>query len=136
MLDGSITALTGLNDADEAWTALFAPDERIAIKVNTIAELNNLQPIRDRTRLIIGDALTVSTMSWYTGVTGDSIFMSFDPVAHDAAGLQLYCDVMTSEGRDPERARNRATLWLRNGAELGVGTDDPDHIDLVEMTLG
>jgi hypothetical protein len=261
MLDGSITALTGLNDADEAWAALFAPDERIAIKVNTIqgsrfwthvplvmavterlqevgvpaegivvfdrytielenygypinrdgpgvrctgtdlrytagwtlmdtdiqlsdvllschalinmpiikqhgmsgisfamknhygtfdrpegfhegrieralAELNNLPPIRDRTRLIIGDALTVSTLSWYTGVTGDSIFMSFDPVAHDAAGLQLYCDVMTSEGRNPEGARNRATLWLRNGAELGVGTDDPDHIDLVEVTLG
>jgi hypothetical protein len=101
-----------------------------------LAELNNLQPIRDRTRLIIGDALTVSTVSWYTGVTGDSIFMSFDPVAHDAAGLQLYCDVMASEGRNPEGARNRATLWLRNGAELGVGTDDPDHIDLVEMTLG
>jgi hypothetical protein len=53
-----------------------------------------------------------------------------------AAGLQLYCDVMASEGRNPEGARNRATPWLRNGAELGVGTDDLDHIDLVEITLG
>jgi hypothetical protein len=36
MLDASITELTGLNDAHEAWAALFAPDERIAIKVNAL----------------------------------------------------------------------------------------------------
>ena len=35
MLDASITKLTGLNDAREAWAALFKPGERIAIKVNT-----------------------------------------------------------------------------------------------------
>ena len=35
MLDASITRLTGLNDAREAWAALFKPGERIAIKVNT-----------------------------------------------------------------------------------------------------
>jgi len=34
MLDASFRELTGLNDAREAWAALFAPDERIAIKVN------------------------------------------------------------------------------------------------------
>ena len=34
MLDTSITRLTGLNDAREAWRALFDPGERIAIKVN------------------------------------------------------------------------------------------------------
>jgi hypothetical protein len=36
MLDASITELTGLNDAIEAWAALFDPSERIAVKVNTI----------------------------------------------------------------------------------------------------
>ena len=78
----------------------------------------------------------MATRSTGTGPACAGTRSFFDPVAHDAAGLQLYCDVMTSEGRNPERARNRATLWLRNGAELGVGTDDPDHIDLVKMTLG
>jgi len=34
MLDASITELTGLNDAGEAWGALFQPHERVAIKVN------------------------------------------------------------------------------------------------------
>jgi len=34
MLDTSITRLTGLTDAREAWAALFSPDDRVAIKVN------------------------------------------------------------------------------------------------------
>ena len=37
MLDASITKLTGLSDAGEAWAALFKPGERIAIKVNTFS---------------------------------------------------------------------------------------------------
>jgi uncharacterized protein (DUF362 family) len=36
MLDISITELTGLDKAPEAWAALFKPKERIAIKVNTL----------------------------------------------------------------------------------------------------
>jgi len=34
MLDATITRLTGLNDAQAAWKALFSPGERIALKVN------------------------------------------------------------------------------------------------------
>jgi hypothetical protein len=34
MLDATITRLTGLNDAQAAWKALFSPGESIAIKVN------------------------------------------------------------------------------------------------------
>jgi hypothetical protein len=35
MLDASITRLTGLSGARDAWAALFKPGERIVIKVNT-----------------------------------------------------------------------------------------------------
>ena len=264
MLDGSITELTGLNDASEAWASLFDPGERISIKVNTIqssdfwthvplvmtvteclqnagipaeqivifdrgtyeltqagyeinqdgpgvrcygteldytagwtimdsnirlsdvllncdalinmpilkhhnhsgvtfamknhfgafdrpasfhrprtgpaiAELNALAPIRDRTRLVIGDALTVCPLSrggWHQAVTGDSILMSFDPVAHDAVGLQMLSEVMASEGYDPAAAMDLADGWLTNSAELGLGTNDSDYIELVEVTLG
>jgi len=259
MLDASITALTGLTDAGEAWAALFAPSERVAIKVNTIdassfwthvplvlavaeclqeigipseqiiifdrltyelknagypinqdgpgvrcygteteyttdwtvmnskvglsnillscdalinmpvlkthsisgftfamknhygtfdrprrfhagiqraiPELNALPPIRDRTRLIIGDALTVCVRGWHKAVIGDSILMSFDPVAHDTVGLQVLGEVMTSEGIDPKTATNLSSRWLENGAELGLGTNDPDNIDLIEVTV-
>jgi hypothetical protein len=101
-----------------------------------MAELNALPPIKDRTRLIIGDALTVSTRSWRTGVKGDSILASFDPVAHDTAGLQVYSSIMRSEGLNPEGAERLASGWLANGAELGLGTNDPDDIELVEAFLG
>jgi uncharacterized protein (DUF362 family) len=260
MLDASITELTGLNDAGEAWASLFDPGERIAIKVNTIqqssfwthiplvmavterlqeigvpaeqivifdrstseleragypinedgagvrcygsgfnyttgwtimdteiglseilldcdalinmpilkqhgssgvtfamknhygnfdrpewfhrpaieralAELNNLSPIRDHTRLIIGDALTVCPRNWNKAVTWSSILASFDPVAHDTIGLQILGEVMASEELDPTAATNLANTWLANGAELGLGTNDLDAIELVEVTL-
>jgi hypothetical protein len=99
-----------------------------------IAELNALPPIRERTRLIIGDALTVVRRNWFSAVTGDSILMSFDPVAHDTVGLQLYCRVM--DKGNPEAAMNLSNPWLENGAELGLGTNDPDNIESVEITLG
>ena len=37
MLDAAITRLTGLNDAREAWAALFKPTEKIVLKINSVA---------------------------------------------------------------------------------------------------
>jgi len=36
MLDASVTELTGLEKARDAWAVLFSPDERVAIKTNSI----------------------------------------------------------------------------------------------------
>ena len=263
MLDASIIELTGLNDAVQAWAALFSPDERIAIKVNAhpggsthvplvvavtehlqaagvpaeqilvfdrysheledegypvnkdgpgvrcygtdlinyregwtlmdtdiklsdlmlscnalinipilkaasgpgisfamknhygtfdkpqhfhrpkferaVAELNAFPPIRGRTRLIIGDVLTVNMSRDTAGYrmigTGDSILMSFDPVAHDTVGLQLVNQVLTAEGSNTEATTSLANAWLENGAELGLGTNDPEGIELVEVNF-
>jgi uncharacterized protein (DUF362 family) len=262
MLDAAITALTDLNDATAAWAALFAPDERIAIKTNShpggsthvplviavterlqaagvpaeqilvfdrysieledegypvnqdgpgvrchgtdlsyvagwtlmgtdielsdlvlncdalinipilkaasgpgisfamknhygtfdkpsnfhrpkferaLAELNALPPIKSRTRLIVGDALTVNSRRDTAGYrmigTGDSILMSFDPVAHDTIGLQLVSEVLTAEGKNSEATIDQATPWLKAATEMEVGTNDPNHIELVEVTL-
>lgn len=101
-----------------------------------LAELNSLPPIKDKTRLIIGDALTVVLgNNWDRPIQGDSIFMSFDPVAHDTAGLKLIGDTMTAQGRDPSWNIKQAGYWLASGAELGLGTNDPAHIDQVEVSL-
>ncbi len=265
MLDASITALTGLNDAREAWAALFAPEERIAIKVNSfrnsliwthvplvaavtdalqeagvpaeqivvfdyytseleeagfavnrdgpgvrcdgtdqayssgwtvrgarvelsdillgchalinmpvlkshmisgisfalknhygtcrnpgglhasigqaMAELNALGPIRERTRLIIGDALAAclqyagSWPYWEADWQGDSILMSFDPVAHDTVGSGLLWAKMAENGIDTRRAESQAMPCLESGAELGLGARAVDQIDVVEMRL-
>jgi hypothetical protein len=265
MLDASITNLTGLNDANEAWAALFKPNEKIAIKVNVfsnstiwthqplvsavtaklqaagipaeqifiydslamfedagfqinedgpgvrcsaesdfsgewpvagrtarlsdtlqncdalinmpvlkshmiagltfalknhfgsvsnpgglhspiaqcIAELNALAPIKERTRLIIGDVLEAnlnfssSWPYWEADWRGDSILMSFDPVAHDTVGLQILEQLQVeNEVSASEFLRDEATLYLKLGAELGLGTDQADQMNVVDIKLG
>ena len=69
-------------------------------------------------------------------MTGDSILMSFDPVAHDTVGLQMLSEVLTAEGHNPESYVARADGWLANGAEFGLGTNDPGNINLAEVGLG
>jgi len=259
MLDASITQLTGIDDARTAWSALFAPGERIALKVNTIAgaaywthvplvmavaeslqdagvpaeqivifdrlsrelqgagytvntegpgvrcygtdraytggwtlldrdiaisdallscdalinipllkthgtsgisfalknhygtfdrpgqyhgnieqalgALNALDAIRDRTRLIIGDALNICTQNWNSAVSGDSILMSFDPVANDAIGLQLFTAAREASGGNANTAQHKATAWLEYAASLGLGEHTPEAIDKVEVDL-
>jgi hypothetical protein len=107
-----------------------------------IPELSALPPIKDRTRLIIGDVLANSS---YTGsvdfyevmAIGNTILMGFDPVAIDAVGLQMVIDQLTAEGRESyaRMATTGAEPWLAVGAEIGLGTNDPANIDLVEVNL-
>lgn len=107
-----------------------------------IAELNALPPIKDRTRLIVGDVLTAclryanSWPYWESDFTGDSILMSFDPVAHDTVGLQMFSQLLTDDEGDPAAAMSWANPWLEAGAKLGLGTNDPDSIELAEIELG
>jgi hypothetical protein len=100
-----------------------------------MAELSTLPPIRDRTRLIIGDALAFVGSDWYRASPGDGILMSRDPVAHDRIGLELISEVITNEGRDPSATRSKALGWLSSGTELGLGTSAIEQIPLQEVTL-
>jgi uncharacterized protein (DUF362 family) len=103
-----------------------------------IAELNALPAIRDRTRLIVGDVLSVVgavSGGWNSAVPGDSILMSADPVAHDAVGLQIFTQTAIAEGGNPERATRLATPWLESGAEVGLGTNNLDNITWEEVNL-
>lgn len=54
----------------------------------------------------------------------------------DTAGLQWLSKVWTANGDDPTMAIELATPWLENGTELGLGTNDPENMELVELTLG
>jgi uncharacterized protein (DUF362 family) len=258
MLDASVTELTGLDDAREAWAALFAPDERVAIKVNSlgdgsthiplvttvaeclqearvppeqitifdrytseleqagyainrdgpgvrcygsdlvytagwtitdtavglsdillgcdalinvpilkswggefgisfamknhfgtfdkpasfhgnrfqrgVVELNALPPIKERTRLLIGDVLSVGRRGSAVAI-GNTILTGFDPVALDAIGLQMASEKMAADGRDPTAMTTNASRWLENAAASGLGTNDLENIDLVEVDL-
>jgi hypothetical protein len=104
-----------------------------------IAELNALSPIKDRARLIIGDALAICARSQageWNVEQSDSISMSFDPVAHDTMGLRWLIDAAEPKGLNAQRATDLATPWLKNAVELGVGTNDPQNIETVELNLG
>ena len=265
MLDASITKLTGLNDAKEAWAALFKPTEKIAIKVNafrnslifthvplvtavadslveagvpaeqivvfdymtselktagfalnqdgpgvrcygtemaytkgwkvnkvntqlsnilldsdalinipvlkahmisgitfamknhfgtvsnpeslhsvaaTIPGLNALPEIKDRTRLVIGDVLQANVKYgyswpyWKADYTGDSILMSFDPVAHDTVGFQMLTQLLTDKGGDPKAYTAMSTPCLEGAAKAGLGAYDPANFELTEVKVG
>jgi uncharacterized protein (DUF362 family) len=119
--------------------AFDKPQEFHAPQIDqAIAELNALEPIQERTRLIIGDALKIAqgtAHGWTIARTGNSIFMSFDPIAHDTVGLQWLSEVWTADGDDPTMAIELATPWLENGAKLGLGTNEPENMELIEIAL-
>mgnify|MGYP005851225849 CR=1 FL=1 len=107
----------------------------------TITQINALPPIRDRSRLIIGDVLGICLQQeeswpfWRQAERGDAILMSYDPVAVDAVALRLFCDAQASRGADTRWAEGKAKSWLKLTAELGLGTDDETHMRLLKLDL-
>ncbi|MDH4137861.1 MAG: DUF362 domain-containing protein [Anaerolineae bacterium] len=99
-----------------------------------IAQLNALPEIRDRTRLIIGDVLRMCPANWDQAVVGNTLLMSFDPVAHDYVGMQILTDWLSANGGNPAGVTGQAK-HLATAAALGLGTNDPAHIDWRELVL-
>ena len=44
--------------------------------------------------------------------------------------------VMAAKGDDPGRATDQASTWLQESAHLGLGTDDVENIEFVEVRVG
>jgi hypothetical protein len=110
--------------------------------IDAVAGLNAFEPVQQKTRLIIGDMLTAclreerSWPYWATAEKGDSILMSFDPVAHDAVGLDYFVQLKEERGEKTDFVRSRSAQWLARGRELGVGTDEAGQRELIEFELG
>jgi hypothetical protein len=100
-----------------------------------LGELSALSPIRDRTRLIIGDVLRIVRPGWTSAWQGDSLLMSYDPVAHDSVGLQLLNEAIASSDVTVF-INDHASEWLQHAADLGVGTNDPAQIQWTRTTVG
>jgi hypothetical protein len=106
-----------------------------------IPALNALAPIKDRTRLVIGDMLAPNLKCenaypyWRETVPGDSFLMSFDPVALDAVGLDWLTRLMKDQGLSTAFAQERAGKWLAEAARLGLGAADPLQIKQVEVEV-
>jgi uncharacterized protein (DUF362 family) len=106
-----------------------------------VAELNALPAIKDRTRLVIGDALGICLNGanpwpyWRDEVPGDSLVVSYDPVAVDTLGLRLFAERLRADGGDPAREEDLANEWLELAAELGVGTNEEKNMKVAELML-
>jgi hypothetical protein len=117
------------------------PDLLHSSDMKTVAALNALPYIKDRTRLIIGDALEAcvhyknSYPYWAADWTGDSIYMSFDPLAVDTLGLGKLSQLLEAGGNSPAGVQGMAAPALAYAAELGLGVGDPAHMQFEEIRL-
>ena len=102
-----------------------------------IADLNAHPLIKDRMRLIVCDALIGvydggsyrPDRTWrYAG-----ILASTDPVAIDRVGANIIEAKRTGAGLKPLKEEGREPVHIRTAAKLGVGCDDPDKIELIEV---
>jgi uncharacterized protein (DUF362 family) len=106
----------------------------------SIAELNALEPIRTRTRLIVVDA----TRPLYNGGPYDApqfrwnfngLIVGLDPVAVERVGIDIL-EARRAEARGAPWPLDDARKVVARAAELKLGHADPAKIDLVRCDLG
>lgn len=103
-----------------------------------IADLNDLPVIREKTRLIICDALRPTAEGgpqysprhvWTFG----GLLLSTDPVALDYWGWRILEARRQETGLGTLEQAGRPPRQLASAAARGVGTQDPDRIELIEV---
>jgi hypothetical protein len=99
-----------------------------------IAELNAQPNIREKTRLIVGAALRVSSRDWNRPEQKDALLLSFDPVALDTVARDILIRQRQALGLDNDFLVEGAR-HLRSAQSLNLGATDADLIDLREVVL-
>lgn len=103
----------------------------------TIPLYNSLSQIRNKTRLIVVDAIfgqyywnASDTYSKDHVVINNQLMFSTDPVATDYVGWQMIEALRASYGMGPATP---APSFIHNAANDGLGTDDPGMIDIADV---
>lgn len=97
-----------------------------------LPELNGLPYIRDKTQLIVMDAVFVE-YKWINGRDQkhidslNKIMISDDPVAIDNAGWKLIDEKRKQHGLNPVLPE---PVYIQRAAKMGLGTDKPELVDL------
>ena len=105
----------------------------------SLPALNALVPIKDATRLVIGDVLAANTKYssgwpyWEADTKGDSILMTYDPLAADTVGWQMLQKMCEEKGESTTGLIGMAEPWFKSCGEAGLGANTLENIDLVEM---
>jgi uncharacterized protein (DUF362 family) len=105
-----------------------------------LAELNSIPAIREKTRLIICDALKPLAeggpgyrpeFAW----EHHSILIGADPVAMDYQGWQIIEEQREVFGLKPLAESGRPTKFINTAASLGLGTSDPAKMEIIRKTV-
>lgn len=105
-----------------------------------LAELNSVPAIREKTRLIICDALKPIAeggpgyrleFAWEYR----SVLIGADPVAMDHQGWQIIEEQRKVFGLKPFAESGRSTKFIETATSLGLGTNDPAKIEIVRKTV-
>lgn len=99
-----------------------------------IAALNALPVIRDKTRLIVCDALRTCPYDWNQMIKENLIMMSFDPVANDTLARQVLLDRQEADNRKKQYIVDRSA-YLDTAVQMGLGADVA-HVEERRMVLG
>jgi uncharacterized protein (DUF362 family) len=103
------------------------------------AHVSNLAPIREKTRLIIIDAVNVQ----YNGGPGyDSrylenyggVIIAKDPVAADTIALEILEKLRAKNNLPDLATAGRPVKYIKTAEALGLGVADRNKIDLIVLT--
>lgn len=98
-----------------------------------ISALNALPIVRDKTRLIVCDALHICPYDWDHVIPECTLMMSFDPVANDMVARRLVLDRRAADGR-PDACIESRSHYLQTAVEMGLGADEA-HIERWQLVL-
>ena len=104
-------------------------------KIDSIAELNLLPPIRKKTRLAVCDAIVgifdkgPSFSGPHVTWEARSLLAATDVVALDAVGAEMIRKARLAKGAGPTRPR---PTHIAHAAQMGLGTADLERIEIVK----
>lgn len=102
-----------------------------------IPEVNTIPIIRERQKLIVCDAMMAAIEGgprWNRRFTKPygGILVGTDPVAIDTIAVKILDGIRAKEEMEPIALK---AVHIPLSAELGVGTNNPSNIELIELTI-
>ncbi|UCE66454.1 MAG: DUF362 domain-containing protein [Candidatus Zixiibacteriota bacterium] len=105
-----------------------------------IADLNSLEQIRSKQRLIVVDALKVQFHGgpayhprWAADYGG--ILIGTDPVAIDAVGYKIIEDLRKTAGLETLKGTRREPIYIKTAGKYGLGAAELEKIDFVKLNV-
>lgn len=104
------------------------------------ADVNNLEPVREKHRLTIVDAVRVqfdNGPGFNAGSLADygGVILSEDPVAADCVALEILQEIRKRNDRPDLKQTGRDVRYLAAGEKIGLGVSDISRIGLQVATV-